>query len=90
VVEGDAYLRTGRGAITVGEAAGGELSLASGAGDLRVGLRRGVVAELDLVSGSGNARSELDVSDRPPAGGAPARIRMRTGSGEALVARATG
>jgi hypothetical protein len=90
IVEGDAHLRTGRGAITIGEAAGGELSLASGAGDLRVGLRAGVVAELDLVSGSGNARSELDVSDRPPAGKAAARIRMRTGSGEALVARATG
>ncbi len=89
-VEGDAHLRTGRGAITVGEAASGDLNLASGAGDLRVGLRRGVVAELDLASGSGNAHSELDVSGRPLADEAMARIRMRTGFGEALVTRATG
>jgi hypothetical protein len=84
----DAKLRTGRGGIVIAEAAGGELTLVTGKGDLRVGVRPGVAAELDVVSGSGRARSELDVSDRPPADAPAARIRMRTGSGEAVVASA--
>jgi hypothetical protein len=90
IVEGHAQLRTGRGGITVGEAGGGELTLVSGAGDLRVGLRPGVAAELDLASGSWEAGSELDLSEDPPAGAPAARIRMRTGSGKAVVARAAG
>lgn len=84
----DAHVRTGRGGIVVAEAAGGDLTLVTGTGDLRVGVRPGVAAELDVVSGSGRARSELDVSDRPPADAPAARIRMRTGSGEAVVASA--
>jgi hypothetical protein len=90
LVEGDAHLRTGRGSIVIDEVAGGDLTLVSGSGDLRVGLRPGVAAELDLSSGSGHARSELDVSDRPVGGTAAVRIRMRTGSGEAVVLRAAG
>lgn len=90
-VTGDLKLRTGRGGITVGEAGAGTLSLASGNGDLHVGLRAGIAAQLDLKSGSGDVRSELEVSDRPPESHTPlARIRMRTGSGSALVGRASG
>jgi DUF4097 and DUF4098 domain-containing protein YvlB len=88
VVRCDTDIRTGRGAIVVAEHAGGDLTLATGSGDLRVGVRPGVAAELDLVSGSGRARSELDVSDRPPADAPVASIRMRTGAGEAVVASA--
>jgi DUF4097 and DUF4098 domain-containing protein YvlB len=88
VVRCDANVRTGHGAIVVAEHASGDLSLATGSGDLRVGVSPGVAAELDLVSGSGRARSELDVTDQPPAGAPVASIRMRTGSGEAVVASA--
>lgn len=87
-LECDANVRSGRGDIVVAEAAGGSLSLATGNGDIRVGLRAGVAAELDVASGSGRVRSDLEVSDAPPAGGPCARIRMRTGSGEAVVERA--
>ena len=38
-------VRTGHGAIVVAEHAGGDLSLATGSGDLRVAVRRGMAAE---------------------------------------------
>jgi hypothetical protein len=88
VVGCDAKVRTGKGNVVVSEAAAGKLDLVSGAGDLRVGVRPGVAAELDVVSGSGQARSELDVTDRPAPGAPVARIRLRTGAGEAVVASA--
>ena len=86
VVGCDAKVRTGKGNVVVSEASAGKLDLVSGAGDLRVGVRPGVAAELDVVSGSGQARSELDVTDRPAPGAPVARIRLRTGAGEAVVA----
>lgn len=89
VVEGTAKIRTGNGSVVVSETGEGTLSLVSGSGDLRVGVRPGVSALLDVVSGSRGARSELDVTDRPADGAPIARIRMRTGSGEAVVSRAT-
>src|SRR5262245_17283123 len=88
VVRCDANVRTGNGSVVVAEAASGAISLATGSGDLRVGIRPGVSAELDVVSGSGLVRSELDVSDQAPADAPAARIRMRTGKGEAVVERA--
>jgi DUF4097 and DUF4098 domain-containing protein YvlB len=88
VVQCDAKVRTGRGAIVVNEAASGRISLATGSGDVRVGIRPGVAAELDVASGSGQVRSELEVTHGAPAGTPPARIRVRTGSGEAVVASA--
>jgi hypothetical protein len=52
-------------------------------------VHSGVAAELDVFSGSGRARSELDVTTEPPAGGAATlTIRGRTGSGDVLVTRA--
>jgi hypothetical protein len=86
----DAQVRTGHGGVVVADVAGGSISLASGSGDLRVGIHPGVAAELDVVSGSGDVRSELDVSHDRPAGAPTARIRMRTGRGLAVVERAGG
>jgi DUF4097 and DUF4098 domain-containing protein YvlB len=88
VVRCDANVRTGTGGIIVAEAASGTISLATGSGDLRVGIRPGVSAELDVLSGSGLVRSELEVSGHAPADAPVARIRMRTGKGEAVVERA--
>jgi hypothetical protein len=52
-------------------------------------VHAGVAAELDLQSGSGRARSELDVSDTAPTSGAAVlRIHGRTGNGDVLVTRA--
>ncbi len=90
LVSCDAHVRTGRGNVVVTEAACGDLSVMTGSGDVQVAIQSGVTAELDVASGSGNARSELDVSDQRPAGRASLRVRARTGSGDAVVTSAGG
>lgn len=82
-------VRTGSGDITV-DAVSGDLDLVSGSGDLRIGIAAGVLAELDVNSGSGTARSDLEVLETAPGDGPtssnnPVLIRARTGSGTVLV-----
>lgn len=88
VVQADVHAKTGSGRVTVSEAARGRIDLVTGSGDVSVAVRPGVGAEIDLASGSGQARSELEVADRAPARAPAVRIRARTGSGDAVVARA--
>ena len=51
-------------------------------------MHPGVRAELDLISGSGRARSELEVRSVAPEQAPPLHVRGRTGSGDVLVTRA--
>lgn len=88
-VQNDVQVRTGGGDVTIADAAAGRIQLATGSGDVRVGVRPGVAAQLDLVSSSGSARSDLDVSDSPPEGEPALFITGRTSSGDALVTTAT-
>jgi putative adhesin len=87
-VNGDVGLRTGSGDVTVNDARRGALQITTGSGGLRIGVHPGVSAELDLVSGSGRARSELEVAAAAPEKPAAVQVRGRTGSGDVLVARA--
>lgn len=89
-VQADVKVRTGSGDLTVADAACGNIELVTGSGDIRVGVRSGKAAEVDLVSNTGQARSELNLSDRPPAGDTPLKVRGRTGSGAAVVTAAVG
>ena len=84
----DVRARTGSGDLTVVDASAGGLELTTGSGQLRVGIHPGVLAELDVSSGSGHARSDLPVGGPPAEGGAALRVRARTGSGDALVTAA--
>ncbi|HUQ60059.1 DUF4097 family beta strand repeat-containing protein [Lentzea sp.] len=87
-VQGNVQVRTGSGDLTVADAASGEIQLGTGSGHIRVGIRQGTLARIDLVSTSGNARSDFDVSAEP-LGDAPLTVTGRTGSGNALVTAAT-
>jgi hypothetical protein len=87
-VTGDVLVRTGSGAVTVATAASGELELHTGSGAIRVGVRKGSPAEIDLSTGSGQARSELDLTLTPPSEKPPLKIRGRTGSGGAFLTSA--
>jgi putative adhesin len=88
-VTGDVLARTGSGRVTIANAASGELELHTGSGAIHVGIRKSSPAEVDLSSGSGEARSELDLTTTPPQNKPPLRVRGRTGSGSALVTAAT-
>jgi hypothetical protein len=87
-VNGDVRVRTGSGDVTVSDARSGGVQFTTGSGAVRIGVHPGVSAELDLVSGSGTARSELEVATVAPEKAAAVHVRGRTGSGDVLVARA--
>lgn len=86
---GEIMARSGSGDLSVAEAARGSLELITGSGEIRIGVRPGVAAEVDLSSGSGKVSSELDVELEPPEGDVPLKIRARTGMGAAVITRAT-
>lgn len=87
-VAGDLQVRTGSGDVRISDARSGSHDLTTGSGELRVGVHPGVRARLDLSSGSGSARSELEVDASAPEQGTPLQVRGRTGSGDVLVTRA--
>ncbi|HWE90369.1 MAG TPA: DUF4097 family beta strand repeat-containing protein [Pseudonocardiaceae bacterium] len=89
-VQADVKARTGSGDLTVADAACGDVELVTGSGDIRVGVRPGRTARVELVSGSGQARSDLKLSDQPPSGDSALKVRGRTGSGAAVVTAAVG
>jgi DUF4097 and DUF4098 domain-containing protein YvlB len=89
VAEASVRAKAASGDITVDEARAGTVSLDVASGDLRIGVRSGVTAHLDLRSISGKIRSELPVDDVAPADGAPLEIRARTTSGNVLVVPAS-
>jgi putative adhesin len=88
-VSADVLARTGSGNVTIANASEGQVELHTGSGAIRVGVRAGSPAEIDLSSGSGEAQSELDLSSSPPSSAPALRVRGRTGSGTALVTNAT-
>ena len=89
-VDADLGVRTGSGDIMINDAKSGQLRLSTGSGALHIAVHPGVAAELDLSSGSGRTRSDLEVGREAPSGGATRlRISGRTGSGNVLVTRST-
>ncbi|MBP2323960.1 hypothetical protein JOF56_004345 [Kibdelosporangium banguiense] len=87
-VSSDVMVRTGTGDLTVADAAAGKIELNTGSGEIRVGVRQGIRAEVDLSSGTGQARSELELSGKRPEGEVKLRVRGRTRSGSAVVSAA--
>jgi DUF4097 and DUF4098 domain-containing protein YvlB len=88
VAEASVRAKAASGDITVEEARAGTIALDVASGNLRIGVRSGVTAHLDLRSISGRIRSELPVDDVAPDDGAPLAIRARTTSGNVVVAPA--
>jgi hypothetical protein len=93
-VAADTAVRAAAGDLEVADAAAGELDLTTGAGSVRVGIRHGVDARVDLHAAAGRATSDLPVSPQrdPAAPGTeerPAvRVRGRTAAGHITVGRA--
>lgn len=77
-------LRSGSGDLVV-DATSGSLDLVTGSGALRIGISAGVLAELDVSSGSGRATSTLSAAVAPSGEAESIQVRGRTGSGDVLV-----
>jgi DUF4097 and DUF4098 domain-containing protein YvlB len=89
VAEASVRAKTASGDISIDEARSGTISLNVASGDLRIGVRSGVTALLDLRSVSGRIRSDLPVDDVAPDGGAPLEIKARSTSGNVSVVPAS-
>lgn len=87
-VASDVLVRSGSGSVSVSEAVAGRTELITGSGEIRVAIRKGSTAEVDLTSSTGTATSDLAVSEQAPATDPELRIFGRTGSGQALVTSA--
>jgi hypothetical protein len=89
-VQDNVTAKTGSGDLTIADAATGDVDLTTGSGEIRVGVRAGTSAMIDLVSRSGQARSELDVQQRIGPDTPKIRLRARTSSGNVVVTSAIG
>ncbi|MPY78605.1 MAG: DUF4097 family beta strand repeat protein [Actinophytocola sp.] len=87
--EGELVVRSGSGDVTVADAGPGSINVRTGSGAVRVGVRSGVHAEIDVTSGSGTASSEIEVADAPPEEDVPLHVRASTGSGNAVIGSAS-
>ncbi|MBE9374299.1 DUF4097 family beta strand repeat protein [Saccharopolyspora sp. HNM0983] len=88
-VRADVLVRSGGGDVTVSDAATGQVELITGSGEVHAAIRRGALAEVDLSSSTGAARSDLDVTDQPPDDQAGLRIYGRSGTGDVVLTSAT-
>lgn len=88
-VRADVLVRSGSGDVTVSEAAAGQLELITGSGDVHAAIRRGSLAEVDLSSSTGSARSDLDVIEQAPDEHTELRIFGRSGTGDVALTTAT-
>jgi DUF4097 and DUF4098 domain-containing protein YvlB len=85
---GSVTAKTAYGAITVGEVSTGSTQLESGFGQVRVGVRSGVTAWLDLSSKNGRVRNELESGTASEAAEQTVAVRARTQFGDIVIQRA--
>jgi len=86
---GDVLARTASGDVHLRQTERGSLDITTMSGDVKVGVRRGTVAWLDLSTVSGRTRSDLAHQDDAPADGAVLSISVRTMSGDISLTPST-
>ncbi|MDQ6909562.1 MAG: DUF4097 domain-containing protein [Actinomycetota bacterium] len=80
--------RTAYGQVRVAEAERGVLTLATSYGGVEVGVIAGTATFLDLTSGHGKVRNELEQSDDGPRSAETLTVRARTSYGDITIRRA--
>lgn len=86
----DVDAKTANGSIAIAEAAGGRVSLETGAGSLEIGVGKGTKAWLDARTKFGRVNNALDDSGEPTPGDRTVEISARTALGDISVVRTTG
>jgi DUF4097 and DUF4098 domain-containing protein YvlB len=80
--------KTANGRVRIAEVVEGQISMASAAGGLDVGIAEGTAAWLDLHSQFGDVRSELEAADGPGAATRTVKVQAKTAYGDVVVRRA--
>ena len=86
-VSSRATAKTANGTIRVGEVVRGSAVLETAYGDVEVGIREGTAAKLNVSTGYGSVRNEMDVSEGPEASDETAEIYARTAMGDIVIHR---
>ena len=79
--------KTANGDVRLGEVERGAVLVETAAGTIEVGVRDGVAAWLDLKTGFGNVRNDLEASDRPTADEEAVDVHARTAYGDITIRR---
>jgi DUF4097 and DUF4098 domain-containing protein YvlB len=87
---GSVSVKSASSDISVDEVSHGRVELTTASGDLRIGVRPGSIAKLDLFTVSGRTKSDLPIEDSAPAGGSAVEVKAKTVSGNILITRAVG
>jgi DUF4097 and DUF4098 domain-containing protein YvlB len=81
--------RTANGSIRVGGVVSGAVALRTAMGDVEVGIAAGTAAWLDVHTGHGRVRNELDsVTDEPGEADHKVEVRAQTSFGDIRLHRA--
>ncbi|HEX4220108.1 MAG TPA: DUF4097 family beta strand repeat-containing protein [Acidimicrobiales bacterium] len=79
--------KTANGDVRLGELVGGTAVVHTAYGQIDVGIRQGVTAWLDLVTGFGTVRNNLESANGPASGEDAVEVRARTGFGDITIHR---
>ena len=86
---GSVLIRGGHVGLDLGATGSGEVYFHTGGGNARVGVLEGTSVHLNLQSSLGDVRCDLPMEDSAPAGGSDLKVRLVTGIGDVVVARAS-
>jgi DUF4097 and DUF4098 domain-containing protein YvlB len=87
-LHGPAVIKNGTGDIHVGAAAAGPVNARTGFGQIEVGVPDGIAAWLDLATGYGQVRNDLDRAGPPEPSEAKVEVRAKSGYGDITINRA--
>jgi DUF4097 and DUF4098 domain-containing protein YvlB len=79
--------KSSNGTIRVGEVARGSIVLGTAMGDLDIGIADGTAAWLEVNTGFGHVRNQLDSATRPAEADETVEVRGRTSYGDIIIHR---
>jgi DUF4097 and DUF4098 domain-containing protein YvlB len=79
--------KTANGGIRLGEVVRGTVVLGTAAGDLEIGIAEGTAAWLEVNTGFGHVRNQLDTAGRPGESDETVEVRARTSYGDVTIRR---
>lgn len=85
---GNVEAKSANGDVRLDYAERGSIVAVTARGKVQIGIREGVSAWLDLETGLGRVRNELNAAGEPPAGEETIDVRARTAFGDITIRRA--
>lgn len=86
--DGDVQVRSAAGDVRVLDVVRGAVHARTAAGAIEIGVREGTAAWLDVTTGHGRVRTDLEGADAPGAASETVEVRAHTGYGDVVVRRA--